>query len=255
MALEAAGALDWPAGWRVRLDGSLPKPTWLVASPALAVQLNHHIRAQHSVLLAANPLVQLSRRPFPGRESAGLEGHDHPGSRARWSAAGALAGGGDRPLPTRLGVQGRRAKAAAGEGSAQRPPAVPSAAGGRIEAAEPLGQGEGVFGLCAVSEESAGLPAYRWVEAHPERHWPPASCGRRCGRPRPFPRDRMDDLRNDVPLETVGDRSGSDGMWPKRGPGTTRSPGAVALRVADLAWQGRPPPAAPTSEPARQPPC
>jgi hypothetical protein len=75
-----------------------------------------------------------------------------------------LAGGGDRPLPTRLGVQGRRAKAAAGEGSAQRPPAVSQRSRGRIEAAEPLGQGKGVFGLCAVGEEVAGLPAHPWLE-------------------------------------------------------------------------------------------
>jgi hypothetical protein len=35
----------------------------------------------------------------------------------------------------------------------------PSAAGGRIEAAELLGELEGVFGLGAVGEEAAGLPA------------------------------------------------------------------------------------------------
>ena len=54
----------------------------------------------------------------------------------------------------------------------------PSAAGGRVEAAEPLGQGEGVFGLCAVGEESAGLPAhpaagtYQGLLAAWQRRWP-----------------------------------------------------------------------------------
>ena len=37
-------------------------------------------------------------------------------------------------------------------------------------------------------------------------------------------------------------------MWTKRGPGTPAR-GAATLRLAGLAWQGRPPPAAPTSEP------
>jgi hypothetical protein len=52
---------------------------------------------------------------------------------------------------------------------------------------------------------------------------------------------------NDLPLETAGDRCeplGSDGVWTKRGPGTPLA-GAAARRIADLAWQGRPPPAAP----------
>jgi hypothetical protein len=59
MALEAAGALG---GQPVGAFGSTdhyPSPPWLVASPALAVQLNHHIRAQDGVLLAGKPLVQL----------------------------------------------------------------------------------------------------------------------------------------------------------------------------------------------------
>src|SRR5215218_10031070 len=71
-------------------------------------------------------------------------------------------------------------------------------------------------------------------------------CPRAC-----FPRMAPATWANDVPLETAGDRYeplGSDGMWTKRGPGTPAR-GAATLRLADLAWQGRPPPAAPTSEP------
>jgi hypothetical protein len=36
-----------------------------------------------------------------------------------------------------------------------------SRARGGVDAAQPLGQGEGAFGLAAVREESAGLPAQR----------------------------------------------------------------------------------------------
>jgi hypothetical protein len=36
---------------------------------------------------------------------------------------------------------------------------VPSSAAAGVDAAEPLGQGEGAFGFGAVCEESAGLPA------------------------------------------------------------------------------------------------
>jgi hypothetical protein len=64
------------------------------------------------------------------------------GPRPGGRPAGALAGGGDRPLPTRLGVRGRRAKAAAGKVLRSDRQLFPSAAGGRIEAAEPLGQGK-----------------------------------------------------------------------------------------------------------------
>jgi hypothetical protein len=65
-----------------------------LAGPAFAVQLDHHIRAQGGVLLvAADPLVQLGRRPRPRRERMGVEG-DNTGSSGgvagwplRWRAA------------------------------------------------------------------------------------------------------------------------------------------------------------------------
>jgi hypothetical protein len=44
---------------------------WL-AGAALAVQLNDHVGAQDGVLLvAADPLMQLGRRPWAGGEGAG----------------------------------------------------------------------------------------------------------------------------------------------------------------------------------------
>src|SRR5215204_1136995 len=66
-----------------------------------------------------------------------------------------------------------------------------------------------------------------------------------------FPQDGTCDLGERCTAGDTGDRYeplGSDGMWTKRGPGTPAR-GAATLRLADLAWQGRPPPAAPTSEP------
>jgi hypothetical protein len=71
-----------------------------------------------------------------------------------------------------------------------------------------------------------------------------------------FPRIAPATCANNLPLETAGDRCeplGSDGMWTKRGPGMPCS-GAAALRVSGLARQRRLPPAAPSSEPRRQPP-
>ena len=62
--------------------------------------------------------------------------------------------------------------------------------------------------------------------------------------------DRLCDLGE---RRTAGDRCeplGSDGVWPRRGPGAPRSRGVAALRVADLGWQGDPGRLPPTSEPA-----
>jgi len=101
-----------------------------------------------------------------------------------------------------------------------------------------------INGLCRTKESRAwpGMP-----DSHPS--WRPPAMGVLSGfSPRArFPRMGPATWANDVPLDTVGDHwrpLASDGMWPKRGPGTPRSREA-ALRVADLAGQGRSPPAAP----------
>jgi hypothetical protein len=74
--------------------------------------------------------------------------------------AGALVGGGDGPLPDRLGVARGHAQAVAGEGLAQRRPGGAQLGRGGIHAAQSLGQGEGPLGLGAVGEEPAGLSAH-----------------------------------------------------------------------------------------------
>jgi hypothetical protein len=63
-------------------------------------------------------------------------------------------------------------------------------------------------------------------------------------RPGLFPHDRSCDLGNDAPLETATNRSAPMGCGPTLDQARPAR-GAAALRVADLARQGRPPPAAP----------
>jgi hypothetical protein len=75
--------------------------------------------------------------------------------------AGALAGGGGGALADGLGVAGGHAEAVATEGLAQRRPGGPQLGRGGIHAAELLGELEGAFGLAAVGQEAAGLPAQR----------------------------------------------------------------------------------------------
>jgi hypothetical protein len=48
----------------------------------------------------------------------------------------------------------------ASEGFAQRGPGGPQLLGGGVDAAELLGELEGAFGLGAVDQEAAGLPAH-----------------------------------------------------------------------------------------------
>jgi hypothetical protein len=70
------------------------------------------------LLLAANPLAQLSQWPFPGGKSARVEGHEH---RIQWWCGGlaaALVGGLDGALADRFGVASGHAQAVAGEGFA-----------------------------------------------------------------------------------------------------------------------------------------
>jgi hypothetical protein len=68
-------------------------------------------------------------------------------------------GGGDGPLADGFGVVGRHAEPVAGEGLAQRRPAGAELGGGGVDAAELFGELEGAFGLGAVGQEAAGLPA------------------------------------------------------------------------------------------------
>jgi hypothetical protein len=72
-----------------------------------------------------------------------------------------LAGGGDGALADGFGVGGGHAQAVAGEGLAQRRPGGAQLAGGGVDAAELLSEGEGAFGFGAVRKEAAGLPAQR----------------------------------------------------------------------------------------------
>jgi hypothetical protein len=96
-----------------------PGPGGGLAGVAFAVQLDHHLSAEGGVLLlAADPLEQLGRRPWAGGEGAGIEGHDHRVQARGGRLAAALAGRGDGALADGLGVAGRHAEAVAGEGVA-----------------------------------------------------------------------------------------------------------------------------------------
>jgi hypothetical protein len=56
----------------------------------------------------------------------------------------------------------------AGEGFAQRRPAGAELGGGGVDAAELFGELKGAFGLGAVGQEAAGLPAHRSAETSSE---------------------------------------------------------------------------------------
>jgi hypothetical protein len=87
-------------------SGRAAMPTATRAWAAFAVQLDDHVRAQDGVLLvAADPLVQLRRRPRPRRERMGVEGHEHRVQGRGGRLAGALVGGGDGALAGGLRVQ------------------------------------------------------------------------------------------------------------------------------------------------------
>src|SRR5829696_3968845 len=88
-----------------------------LAGAAFAVQLDDDVGAQGGVLLvAADPLVQLGRRPRPRREGIRVERDKYRVQRRGDGLAGALAGGGDGPLADRFGVGGGNAQAVAAEG-------------------------------------------------------------------------------------------------------------------------------------------
>src|SRR4029450_5004533 len=71
------------------------------------------------------------------------------------------AGRGDGALADRFGVAGGHAEPMPLKGFAQRRPGGAQLGCGGVDAAELLGQLERAFGLGAVREEAAGLPAQR----------------------------------------------------------------------------------------------
>ena len=92
----------------------------------------------------------------------GVERHKHriqgrggrlAGWPVRWRAASVTRW---RRLRVALG----RAEAVAGEGLVQRRPSGAELGRGRVDAAQPLGQGEGAFDLGPIRVEPAGLPAH-----------------------------------------------------------------------------------------------
>jgi hypothetical protein len=140
-------------------DGGHPP---LRRQPALGIELHHSAVTERLDLLGPtqpHPLLRLGATP--GGELARVERHEHRVKRRRSRRAGAFAGGGDGALADGFGVAGRHAEAVAGEGLAQRRPSGAQLLGGGVDAAQPLGQGEGAFGFAAVGEEAAGLPAQR----------------------------------------------------------------------------------------------
>jgi hypothetical protein len=90
-----------------------------------------------------------------------FQGHEHRIERRRGRRAAPLAGGGDGALADRLGVAGRHAEAVPGKRLVERRPGGPQLGRGGVDAAQPLGQGEGALGLGTVDQEAAGLPAQR----------------------------------------------------------------------------------------------
>ena len=163
-AVGAACALTGQPLAAVGPADDCPGPGGGLAGVAFAVQLDDHVGAQDGVLLlAADPLVQLGLRPGPGREGARVEGHKHWVKARRRRLTAALAGGGDAPLADGVGVAGRHPEPVAGEGFAQRRPAGAQFLGGGVDTAELLGQRVRAFGLGAVCQEAAGLPAQRVV--------------------------------------------------------------------------------------------
>jgi hypothetical protein len=118
----------------------------------------------------AGPLGQLPTRAGPDRQLAVVERHKHRVQARGGRPAAALADGVDGALADGLGVAGGHAKPVAGEGLAQRRPGGAQLGGGGVDAAQLLGELEGAFGLGAVGEEAAGLPAQLVVIASVSLH-------------------------------------------------------------------------------------
>jgi hypothetical protein len=161
-AVGAAGALAGQPVAAVGPSDNGPGPGGGLAGVAFAVQLDHHVGSQGGVLLLpTDPRIQLGLRPGPGRKGIGVEGDKHRIQRRGDRLAAALAGGSDGPLADGFRVAGGHAQAVAVEGFAQRRPSGAQLLSSGIDAAELLGQLEGAFGLGAVGQEPAGLPARR----------------------------------------------------------------------------------------------
>jgi hypothetical protein len=100
-----------------------------LAGAAFAVQLDDDVGAQGGVLLvAADPLVQLARRPRPRRERIRVKGDKHRVQRRGGRLAAALAGRGDGPLADGFRVTGGHAQAVATEALRSDGQVVPSSA-------------------------------------------------------------------------------------------------------------------------------
>jgi hypothetical protein len=132
----------------------------LGGKPALGIQLHHGAVAERLDLLSpAQPYPLLSLRATSGRELTRVEGREHRIERRGSRLASAAARGGDGALADRFGVACGHAEAVPLEGLAQRRPGGAQLLRGGIHAAESFRQREGAFGLRAVGQEAAGLPA------------------------------------------------------------------------------------------------
>ena len=110
---EAADALAGQPVGAVGPSDDRPGPGGGLTSPALAIEFDHDVGAQDGVLLlAADPVMQLGRRPLPGGKAPELRA-TNTGSRAglagcplRWRAASLAhcrtASGFGMPNPWRL---------------------------------------------------------------------------------------------------------------------------------------------------------
>jgi hypothetical protein len=98
-------AVEVAAVGAVGATGDRPRAGAGLGRVAFAVQLYHHPRAQHRVVLGpAHPLGQLPTRPCPDRELAVVERHEHRVKTRRGRPARALPGRLNRALPDGLGV-------------------------------------------------------------------------------------------------------------------------------------------------------
>jgi hypothetical protein len=88
-----------------------------------------------------------------------VQGREYPIDWRRGRRTAPLAGGDDGALADRLVVALRHAEPVPLEGLAQRPPGGSQLLGGRVDATQLFGQGEGAFGLGPIGKEAAGLPA------------------------------------------------------------------------------------------------
>jgi hypothetical protein len=83
----------------------LTRPSGSPTAQAFAAQLDHQVGAKGGeLLLAADPLIQLSRSSFSAGEGAGIELYKHR-VQGRGRLTGAAAGRSHGPLADRLGLR------------------------------------------------------------------------------------------------------------------------------------------------------